>query len=151
MVLLLPKAPQDAELQTYLKEPVQRLENQPDLISERARNEAEVLNCLFVLKDWKQAVEKKKARLPEGWQENPDQLNNFAWWCFENKINLDEAEALARKAVELTTDSKDKANILDTLAEILSLKGKHHILDPSKVRQCKSVELNPISRGMRFH
>lgn len=60
MALLLPKAPQDAELQTYLKELVQLLENQPDLISERARNEAEVLNCLFVLKDWKQAVEKKK-------------------------------------------------------------------------------------------
>lgn len=140
MALLLPKVPEDTELQGYLKELVKQLKDQPDLMSDRAKAEAEILNCLFVLKDWKQAVSRKKASLPEGWQENPEQLNSFAWWCFENKINLDEAEALARKAVELSEDPKDKANILDTLAEILSLKGKHK---EAILTEEEAIKLNP--------
>jgi tetratricopeptide (TPR) repeat protein len=45
-------------------------------------------------------------------------LNAFAWWCFENKINLEEARQLAEKGVTLAKPGGEKAMILDTLAEI---------------------------------
>ena len=42
----------------------------------------------------------------------------------QNKINLKEAEKMARKGVELTSPGRDKANVLDTLAEICNLSGE---------------------------
>jgi hypothetical protein len=62
--------------------------------------------------------------MPEGWDENAGDLNTFSWWCFEHKINLDEAEKLARMGAELAEPGGEKAMILDTLAEIVNLKGK---------------------------
>ena len=78
---------------------------------------------LFVEKDIDGAIALRKARLPEGWEQNTDALNSFAWWCFENQVNLEEGERLARNAVELAEDGADKAMILDTLAEICNLRG----------------------------
>ena len=78
---------------------------------------------LYVEKDIEGAIELRKARLPQGWQQNPNALNSFAWWCFENNINLEEAEALARNGVELSDPGEGKAMILDTLAEICNLRG----------------------------
>ena len=78
---------------------------------------------LMVKKDTATAVEYKKATLPKGWLNDADQLNNFAWWCFETGANLDEAERLARKSVELAKPGHDKANSFDTLAEILHARG----------------------------
>lgn len=79
---------------------------------------------LHIQKDTKKAIKLKKNNMPEGWLENGNHLNNFAWWCFENKINLKEAEKMARKGVELTSPGRDKANVLDTLAEICNLSGE---------------------------
>ncbi len=79
---------------------------------------------LHIQKDTKKAIKLKKSSMPEGWLEDGNQLNNFAWWCFENKINLAEAEKMARKGVELTSPGREKANALDTLAEICNLSGQ---------------------------
>ncbi len=73
--------------------------------------------------DVERAVRLKKESLAEGWEEDPRSLNSLSWWCFERRINLDEAEALARRGVELATDEATKAQILDTLAEILYARG----------------------------
>ena len=43
------------------------------------------------------AVELKYASMPEGWKDDPKELNSFSWWCFENLVHLEEAEALARR------------------------------------------------------
>ena len=48
-------------------------------------------------------------------------LNQVAWWCFENRVNLAEAEQMARRGVELAKAGRDKANVLDTLAELCNL------------------------------
>lgn len=77
----------------------------------------------YVDQDMDRAVEIKRTTMPEGWMESADQLNAFAWWCFENEVNLDEAEEMARKGVELSEEGGARANILDTLAEICNLKG----------------------------
>jgi len=71
-----------------------------------------------------EAVKLKKASFDEGWQEKVSDLNNFSWWCFENKINLDEAERMARKGTEVAEDGRQKGMILDTLAEICNVNGK---------------------------
>jgi tetratricopeptide (TPR) repeat protein len=78
---------------------------------------------LHIKKDTKKAVKLKKESMPEGWQKEANELNNFAWWCFENNINLKEAEKSARKGIELASPGNEKANILDTLAEICNLSG----------------------------
>jgi Flp pilus assembly protein TadD len=48
-------------------------------------------------------------------QDDPSFLNDYAWHCAEQKVELDQALAAAKKAVEL---SKEDPGILDTLAEV---------------------------------
>ena len=78
---------------------------------------------LFVTGDSAKAVQFKKASMNDGWTEDANDLNSFAWWCYENLVNLDEAEKLARKAVNLSEPGKAKAMILDTVAHILKARG----------------------------
>ena len=80
--------------------------------------------CLLVTGDTAAAVEHKKAVMFDGWIDDLGGLNEFAWWCFENMANLDEAEQLAAKAVNLVESGAGKAMILDTQAQILKVNGK---------------------------
>jgi thioredoxin-like negative regulator of GroEL len=61
-------------------------------------------------------------RQAEAAGDDPQELNEVAWTCFEERVNVREALAWAKKAVEL---SKDDPAILDTLANLLWLTGKH--------------------------
>jgi tetratricopeptide (TPR) repeat protein len=89
----------------------------------RGRAGLEIASALLIEKDEAKAVALKKASLPEDWQDNPGRLNQFAWWCFENNINLAEAEEMALRGVELATEDSERANILDTAAEICAARG----------------------------
>ena len=80
-------------------------------------------HALFVEKDPDKALTLKKSSLKEGWENDAGQLNGFAWWCFENKLNLDEAAELARRGAKLAEPGRSKAMILDTAAEIENLRG----------------------------
>ena len=88
-----------------------------------ARDALNISYALMVENDKKKAIDLKKASFSEGWEDNPSDLNAFAWWCFENKINLKEADELARKGVKLAKPGREKAMILDTVAEIINLIG----------------------------
>lgn len=79
--------------------------------------------AMHIEKDVAKAVKYKTAAQPEGWTEDANLLNNYAWWCFENRVNLEEAADYARKGVELAEAGTMKANILDTLAEICNASG----------------------------
>jgi len=94
----------------------------PDM--KRTRAQLMVDFSLLVKHDTATAVEYKKTAMPESWTEDPNQLNEFAWWCFEHKVNLPEAERLSRKSIELAKPGREKANNIDTLAEILNARGK---------------------------
>jgi thioredoxin 1 len=107
----------------YLKAAVSESENVTDESVVKMRQALLVDHALYVEKDIDAAIALRKERLPEGWEQNPDALNAFAWWCFENKINLEEAEQMARNGVELAEAGSSKAMILDTLAEICNLRG----------------------------
>ena len=100
---------------------VAREDNDPAL--EKLRRSVRIEHALRVAGDKTLALELKREGLKEGWDEDPDALNGFAWWCFENELNLEEAEALARQGVELAEDDTSKAMILDTVAEIVFLRG----------------------------
>jgi thiol-disulfide isomerase/thioredoxin len=79
--------------------------------------------ALFVEGNKDAALAIKRETLKEGWKDDPAALNGFAWWCFENSVNLEEAEALARRGVELAAAGNERAMILDTAAEICNARG----------------------------
>ena len=107
----------------YLKQAVEETEGVTEGKAAKVRPVMLADYALHVEGNAEVAVERKRASMPEGWRDDPNQLNNFACWCFENRINLEDAEAAARRGVERAHPGNEKANILDTLAEICNLKG----------------------------
>ena len=96
----------------------------PDVeVSKGLANAVELQAIIILDQDMDKAVAFKRTTMPEGWMENPDQLNSFAWWCFENDVNLEEAQQLALKGVELADPGQSRAQILDTAAEICNALG----------------------------
>ncbi len=93
----------------------------PDVLA--GRQELEIDAALLIKKDPEKALRLKRAAMPAGWQDDPSQLNDFAWWCCENDLNHAEAFDLAMKGAKLATANGDKANLLDTAAEIAFLRG----------------------------
>ena len=83
----------------------------------------EVGNALYAEGDEARAISLMRASMPAGWEENSDKLNEFAWWCFQNRVNLEDAERLARAGAELAEPGPDRAAILDTAAEICNARG----------------------------
>jgi tetratricopeptide (TPR) repeat protein len=111
------------QMLAFLKEGYTHLQNHQETAPAIAKNNLNISYALLIEKDEKKAVKLKKASLPEGWENNASYINSFSWWCFENKINLKEADQLGRKAVKLAQPGREKAMILDTVAEIVNLIG----------------------------
>jgi tetratricopeptide (TPR) repeat protein len=88
------------------------------------RKELKVDEALYIDHDPEKALALKRETLPAGWREDPRALNSFAWWCYENDLNLDEAYELALKGADLAGEDADRANILDTAAQIAFKQGK---------------------------
>lgn len=112
----------------YLKMAFERTEGVADEEVTKMRTKLQADYALHIEKDVEKAVAYKKeafaqAAAPKDWTQNANMLNNLAWWCFENKINLNEAESWARQGIELAKPGREKGNILDTLAEICNIKG----------------------------
>jgi tetratricopeptide (TPR) repeat protein len=94
----------------------------------------------LVENDAAKAVELKRSSLTEGWESNYKRLNGFAWWCFQHETNLEEAEALTLRAIDLSPDAAGKANCLDTLAELVNLRGD---TDEAIALMKQAIELDP--------
>lgn len=117
----------------YVQAAMDRTENAADPMVKNLRQELLPDYALVVLKDQDKAIEYKKASMPDGWMDDPSQLNNYAWWCFENKLALHEAYDLAKKGVDLSEPGPDRAMILDTMAEICNaMDDCHQALDLMK-------------------
>lgn len=106
----------------------------------RGRNELLIVQALHIDGDGERAVELKRASLAEGWEQDAGELNEFAWWCFENELNIDEAESLARRGAELAEDGSEKAMILDTVAELCFLRGD---CDEAVAQMAAAIEADP--------
>jgi len=123
------------EMAKPFAEELKAIDAVPDMVGEY-----QALYRLHVGKDPSAAVAAMKETLPKDWQEKAEALNRFAWWCFENRVNLDEAETMAKKGAGLAEAGKSKAMILDTWAEIANAKG-----DPGRAVQImeKAVAQEP--------
>lgn len=123
MQRLASKAGDPAIHATYLDRALAAVERSGgDRAPELARN-LRLQKALEIEKDFPKAVALKRASLPEGWQNDPEELNGFAWWCFKHEVALDEAQELAQKGADLAPAGAKKAMILDTLAEICNARG----------------------------
>jgi Flp pilus assembly protein TadD len=105
-----------------------------------SRVHLQIDKALLVDKDPAAALVLFRTTFDEGWQDNAGQLNNFAWWCFENNVNLAEAEDLIMKAVTLAETDGERANILDTAAEICNKRGN---CEDAVARIKQAIELAP--------
>lgn len=70
------------------------------------------------------AVKTKKFSLGRGWENDRNKFYSFADWCLERKINLEEAEMYALKAINLTQPGPYRARAYHTAAEICYQRGK---------------------------
>lgn len=122
----------------YLKKALKATEGNEEMAE--ARLQLEIGEALLITKDADKAFALKKQTMDEGWHENAEQLNEFAWWCFENDVNLAQAEEMALKAVELAEDDSQRANILDTAAEICNARGN---CDQAIARIKQAIALDP--------
>lgn len=113
-----------AEWAPYMKAGLKASEGTTDSETLRTRRFLLVDNAVFIEKDMTKAVQYERDTMAEGWETRPGSLNRFAAWCAEYKVNLEEAETMARKAVELGKPGRAKAAYLDTLAEVLAARGK---------------------------
>ena len=60
----------------------------------------------------------------ETWPNDARMMNNYAWRCAEQGINLDHAEEVVQKAVDLAPHDAEKASYLDTYAHVKFAQGK---------------------------
>jgi len=131
----------DAEVyRPFLERALELTEGNEDADVLEFRKELLVDQALIIEQDKPKALELKRAAMSDGWQEDPGGLNNFAWWCFENDINLEEAMELAIKGADLSPDDATRANILDTAAEIAFALGK---VDKAVELETEAVKLAP--------
>lgn len=96
--------------------------------------------ALQVDADTAKALAIKKKDMGGGWQSNRDVAFAFAKWCLERRINLDEAEAIARNTVNLVNPGIYRARVLSTLADILDARGK---TKEAMAKVVLAIEQNP--------
>jgi hypothetical protein len=75
-------------------------------------------HALYVEHDLGNAARLKRAAMPPGWQSDPARINEYAWWCLRHDVDLEVAEAITRQGVAAAASGREKAMLLDTLAEI---------------------------------
>ena len=121
-----------------------------------SRTELEIAKAMLIDQNPAQTVALKRATYPAGWQDDPSSLNEFAWWCFENNLNLVEARELALRGAELAAEDATRANILDTAAEICNALGDHeqaiqHIRQAVALSPDKEYFRNQLERFEKIH
>jgi tetratricopeptide (TPR) repeat protein len=57
-------------------------------------------------------------RYIETWPTDAGMMNNYAWTCSENGVNLDHAEEVIQRAVALASGNGEKASFIDTHAAV---------------------------------
>lgn len=109
----------DEKILSYIKDGYNFALAKKDEINKAYLDRLAIANAFFIEKDSKKAVDLKKKSMKPGWMDNANDLNGFSWWCFENKVNLEEAGQLAKRGAKLAEPGANKAMILDTAAEIV--------------------------------
>jgi predicted Zn-dependent protease len=77
----------------------------------------------MVEKNTQRAVDLRKSLMPANWQDDAKRLNQFAAWCLDSGVNLDEADVTVLKAVELAKTDAERGRYLATATEIALKRG----------------------------
>jgi thioredoxin-related protein len=106
--------------------------------SER-RREALSLLWRFYIRE-KDGTQGKKyfVQYIETWPADAGVMNNYAWTCAENKVNLDHAEEVIERAVALASGNREKASFIDTHAAVAFARGN---LDAAVALEEQALEL----------
>ena len=88
------------------------------------RIELEISHALIATKDKAKALELKKSTLDADWREDLRTVNRFAYWCFQNEVNLEEARQLVADGIEKAEDDAMRNRFLNTAAELAHLDGR---------------------------
>ena len=108
-----PENPDDKKMLAYLGDAKEMAEKKLETGPDRGATNIMINYALVIEKDADKAVAAKLSSMPEGWKDEAGSLNEFTWWCFENKVNLDQAEELSRKGVKLAAAGREKSMIMD--------------------------------------
>ncbi len=73
--------------------------------------------------DTASAMKIKQSTYGDNWQNNPVHCFQFAKWCLDRKINLEQAEQLARSAVGGMKEGYYRGRVYSTIAEICHYRG----------------------------
>ena len=92
----------------------------------------------FVLGDFEAAAHARRDGLE--YYRDPYSINIYAWYCFEHRVCLEEAEKEAREGVTMDGEPAHIAMLTDTLAELVHLRGETEEA-LSLVHHC--IELDP--------
>ncbi|HEX5132534.1 MAG TPA: hypothetical protein VFX92_08610, partial [Candidatus Krumholzibacteria bacterium] len=76
----------------------------------------------YVQKDYATAARAKREQIK--FQPGPWSMNLYAWYCFEHRVCLAEAEEVAREGAAMDGPPAHLAMITDTLAELVHLRGE---------------------------
>jgi thioredoxin-related protein len=90
--------------------------------------------------DTAKAIAIEKERMGTGWESDRDVSFAFAKWCLERRVNLDEAEAIASRTVDLVYPGVYRARVLSTLGDILEAQGK---TTEAMAKVVLAIEQNP--------
>ena len=88
------------------------------------RKELEISHALIAEKDKKKALRLKRASMEEDWEADLRTVNRFAYWCFQNDLNLVEAEEMVIKGIDEAEDDTMRNRFLNTAAEICHATGR---------------------------
>ncbi|MFQ5498903.1 MAG: thioredoxin family protein [Candidatus Zixiibacteriota bacterium] len=108
----------------YLQAGIEASRGQDNPAFQKALIDFRADSALYVAHDTSGAIGIKKQGMGSTWQDFPKQYFGFGSWCFQRKINLEEAELWVRKATNLSSDGPFKARHLNLLADICFARGK---------------------------
>jgi len=129
-----------ARAEPYLERAMTSLEAVPADEQPPFAPDLRVAHALIVQGDKDRALDLKLAAQPEGWQDDASRLNSVAWWCFENGVNQEQALDWALRGAELAASDADRAEILDTAAELCHALGN---CDQAIATIKEAIALNP--------
>ena len=113
------------EIAKYLQMGIDAFTGATDDASKELRSLLVADHNLFIKHDTTRAILVRKSAFGPDLDTNPEKYFSFAKWCLDRRINLDEAQSYAQKAVAVAAAGKFKASILSTLANIYEARGKH--------------------------
>lgn len=118
------KLKKEDQVGKYLQRGIDLTANAAD---DKNRNIHKALKIEYLLQvdhDTVKAVNDQKSTLGEDWLRNPEKFYSFAKWCLERRVDLPEAEYLAREATKYAQDGDFKGQVYNTVAELCYVQGK---------------------------